>query len=52
METAYIDVDGKWGVIICYDFDMFDWDDMRAIMRTFGMGAVRKDYAASHIGRL
>ena len=38
METAYIDVDGKWGVIICYDFGMSDWDDMRAIMRTFGMG--------------
>jgi hypothetical protein len=37
METKYIDVDGQWGVIICYDYDIFDWDDMRAVMRTFGM---------------
>lgn len=44
MKTAYIDVDSKWGVVICYDFDMLDWDDMRAIMRTFGMNekSVRK----------
>ena len=44
MKTAYIDVDSKWGVVICYDFDMLDWDDMRAIMRIFGMNekSVRK----------
>lgn len=38
METAYIDVAGEWGIIVCFDFGRDDWDDMRAIMRTFGMG--------------
>lgn len=37
MQTAYIDVDNRWGVIICYDFDDSDEEDMRAIMRSFGM---------------
>lgn len=37
METKYIDVDGYWGIIVCYDFGREDADDMWAIMRSFGM---------------
>lgn len=38
MTTRYIDVDdGKWGIIVVYDFDERDHDSLYAIMRTFGM---------------
>ena len=37
METKYIDIDGYWGIIVCYDFSREDADDMWAIMRSFGM---------------
>lgn len=38
MQTKYIDVDeGKWGIIVIYDFDVMDWDEMAAIMESFGM---------------
>lgn len=36
MKTEYIDIEGKWGVVICYDFDMLDADEMAAIMDSFG----------------
>ena len=37
MTSKYIDVDGRWGIIVIYDYNIMDWDDMRAVMRTFGM---------------
>lgn len=39
METKYIDVDdGKWGIIIVYDYDVdYEAKDLWAIMRSFGM---------------
>ena len=37
MIERYIDVDGYWAVLFCYDSDRKDYDRMRAIMRTFGM---------------
>ena len=37
MKTKYIDVDGSWGIIVCYGFDMLDWDEMAAVMDAFGM---------------
>ena len=38
MTTKYIDVDdGKWGIIVLFDFNEDDNDDMSAIMRSFGM---------------
>lgn len=38
MESKYIDVgDGKWGVVICYDFDLLDYDEMSAAMESFGL---------------
>lgn len=37
MQTKYIDIKGKWGVILCYDFYKEDEDEMRQSMRAFGM---------------
>lgn len=37
MIERYIDVDGYWGILFCYDYDRRDYDRMRSIMRTFGM---------------
>ena len=37
METKYIDVDGHWGVIVCYNYDEEDKQDMWSIMRSFNM---------------
>lgn len=37
MRTEYINVDDKWGVIVCYDYSTRDFDDLFAIMRSFGM---------------
>lgn len=38
MQTKYIDVDdGKWGIIVIYDFNLLDFDELSAIMQTFGM---------------
>lgn len=37
METAYLDVDKRWGIVVCYDYDERDYADLRAIMRSFGM---------------
>ena len=40
METAYIDVDGYWGIAICYDYDVSNPEDEHTLwgyMRSFGM---------------
>ena len=37
MVTKYIDIDGKWGILINYDFDMRDWDDIAAVLYSFGL---------------
>lgn len=38
MVTKYLEVGDKdWGILVNYDFDMLDWDDMAAAMYTFGM---------------
>ena len=38
METTYIDVDDKWGIVIVYDYDIdYEANDLLAIMRSFGM---------------
>lgn len=38
MITNYIDVDGKWGIVIIRDFDIYDNEDLAAIMKSFGIG--------------
>lgn len=38
MKTKYINVgDNDWGILVCYDYNIYDYDDMWAIMRSFGM---------------
>lgn len=38
MVTKYLKVGhNDWGVLVNYDFDMTDWDDMAAVMKSFGM---------------
>lgn len=38
MKTEYIDVDGKWGIVIVMDFDTeYEYDELVAIMESFGM---------------
>ena len=37
MNTAYIDVDGRWGVVLCYDLMRMDEWGMRRSMMSFGM---------------
>ncbi len=37
MKTKYLDVKGKWGVIVCYDLMRKDAKKMRALMESIGM---------------
>lgn len=38
MITKYLEVgDGDWGVLVNYDFDMLDYDDIAAVLHSFGM---------------
>ena len=40
MKTEYIDVDGYWGIAICYDYDVldpYDKDTLWGYMHSFGM---------------
>lgn len=38
MITEYFEIgDNKWGVLLCFGYDYDDFDDMWAIMRSFGL---------------
>ena len=38
MVTKYLEVgDNDWGVLVNYDFDMLDYDDIAALLHSFGM---------------
>ena len=37
MKTKYIDVKGKWGILVCYDLMRRDVREMRALMEAVGM---------------
>lgn len=39
MKQVYLKIGTKneWAVIVCYDFSLLDFDDMAAIMDTFGL---------------
>ena len=37
VESKYIDIDGYWGVIVNYDYNIGDYDELWAVMRSFGM---------------
>lgn len=37
MKTCFVDVDGKWGIILVWDFDFMDSDELAAMMDSFGL---------------
>ena len=37
MKSEYIDVKGKWGIVVCYDLMRRDVHEMRALMESVGM---------------
>jgi len=41
MYERYIDVEGYWGILLCYNYDRDDYDRMRSIMDSFGMNEYR-----------
>lgn len=45
MNTKYLDIKGKWGVIICYDLHRLDEYEMRQSMMAFGMRGQNLDDA-------
>ena len=50
MEKKYIDIDGYWGVVICYGYDLDDESDKHDLwgyMRSFGMNDINAKRALS-----
>ena len=45
MKTEYIDVDRKWGIVVCYDLRPLDEYEMRSMMMSFGMRGRELDEA-------
>lgn len=45
MKQHYVDVDGYWGILFIYDFDLFDMDELAAIMESFGVDDAEIRYA-------
>jgi len=45
MITKYIDVDGYWGILVNYDFDKYDMDDIATVLYSFGLSNNKIDYA-------
>ena len=37
MKSEYIDVKGKWGIVVCYDLMRKDVREMRALMEALGL---------------
>ena len=37
MKKHYIDIEGYWGVIFLYDYDLMDMDEIAAILDSFGL---------------
>lgn len=37
VKSKYIDIDGRWGIIVNYNYNVDDYDDLWAIMRSFGL---------------
>lgn len=37
VKAEYIDVDGRWGIVVNYDYNLSDYDDLWAVMRSFGL---------------
>ena len=45
MQTKYLDVDGHWGIVLCYDLRRLDEYEMRSDMIAFGMRGPNIDRA-------
>ena len=45
VKSEYIDVDGRWGIIFNYGYGLQDYDDLWAIMLSFGMTDKKADRA-------
>ncbi len=45
MKTEYIDVKGKWGIVVCYDLMRKDVREMRALMEAVGLYGEEADEA-------
>lgn len=53
MKTRYIDVDGYWGVVLCFDLEREDERKVRAYLRSFGLKEERIDYCVDVVlGRM
>lgn len=37
MKSEYLDVNKKWGIVLCYDLNRMDEYEMRALMMSLGM---------------
>lgn len=37
MEKHYVDVDGYWGILFIYDFEMWEMDELADILDNFGV---------------
>jgi hypothetical protein len=45
MKSEYIDVKGKWGIVVCYDLMRRDVREMRALMEAVGLEDDKADEA-------
>lgn len=45
MQTKYLDIDGHWGIILCFDLHRLDEYEMRSNMMSFGMRGPSLDKA-------
>lgn len=37
MKSVYLDVDSKWGIVVIFDYNTLDFDELWAVMRSFGL---------------
>lgn len=46
MKTAYLDLNGDWGVVVCYDYDVdYEYDELKAIIESFQVSPQRARYS-------
>ena len=38
MKIRYFDIDGRGGILLCYDFGRKDYPEIWSVMRSFGLG--------------
>lgn len=45
MEQVYLDIDGYWGIVVCFNFGKYDKNDLWAYMRSFGLSRANANKA-------